>query len=170
MEAPAGAVAVFLQSEAHRVVGETCYLDRHAMLKAVCEATDGPVCVKPHPRDLGKGTQAWLREMCGAYPHLQVFEGNIHDLISAAARVVTINSAVGVEAYLHRTPVILCGRSDFHHVADVARDEAALQTHLSAEPRRRAYDKFIWWYFGQQCLSTTAPDLTERFLQRVGLA
>ena len=150
--------AVFLQSEGHRVVGETCYLDRWAM-----------VVVKPHPRDRDPGTAEALRALQARYPHLQVSAANIHDLIAAADRVVTINSAVGIEAYLHRKPVVLCGQSDFHHIADVAHDAAALRSTLVRAPKRRAYDKFIWWYFADQCLDIGAPDLVERFCARCGL-
>lgn len=163
------AAAVFLQSEGHRVVGETCYLDRWEMLDGVCEALDGPVVVKPHPRDHDPATEAGLRERLARYAHLRVSDGNIHDLIAAAERVVTINSAVGIEAYLHRKPVILCGQSDFHHVADVARSVGDLAQILSKPPRKRAYDKFIWWYFGEQCLSSMDDDLTDRVMARCGL-
>lgn len=158
--------AVFLQSEGHRVVGETCYLDRWQMLETVCATVDGPVVVKPHPRDKDAATRRGLDAICARYPHLQVFYGNIHDLIAAADRVVTINSAVGIEAYLHRKPVVLCGQSDFHHVADVARSQAELAEILGCEPRKRAYDKFIWWYFGHHCLSSADGNLVDRFLQR----
>ena len=161
--------AVFLQSEGHRAVDETCYLDRWEMLTAVCETVDGPVVVKHHPRDRDLETLLGLGDMCARYPHLSVSEGNIHDLISAAERVVTINSAVGMEAYLHRKPVILCGQSDFHHVADVARSVAGLRGVLRRKPRKRVYDKFIYWYFAEQCLSGADPDLVDRFVARCGL-
>lgn len=164
---PARAV-IFLQSEGHRVVGETCYLDRWQMVEATCEAVDGPVLVKPHPRDTDPGTRQMLAQLRTRYPHLRVSDGNIHDLIAAADRVVTINSAVGIEAYLHRKPVILCGQADFHHVADVARSAEALQSALRAAAKRRAYDKFIWWYFGDQCLDVGAADLADRFCARCG--
>jgi capsule polysaccharide modification protein KpsS len=101
---------------------------------------------------------------------LTVSAANIHDILAAAARVVTINSAVGVEAYLHRKPVILCGQADFHHIADVARSVDALADLLSRDPKPRAYAKYIHWYFAQMCLSTTEPDLTGRFLDRVAAA
>ena len=161
--------AIFLQSEGHRVVGETCYLHRWEMVAATCDAVDGPVVVKPHPRDTDVTTRDGLRDLQARFPHLWVSDGNIHDLISAADRVVTINSAVGIEAYLHRTPVTLCGHSDFHHIADVARNTAELVQILGQEPKRRAYDKFIWWYFGLQCLDVGAPDLVDRFCDRCGL-
>ncbi len=167
---PEGCTAVFLQSEGHRIVGETLYLDRWEMLETVCAAAaQGPVVVKPHPRDFDPETGARLEELCARFPQLVVSTANIHDILDAATRVVTINSAVGIEAYLHRKPVILCGQADFHHIADVARSADDLATMLRTEPRRRAYDKFIWWYFGHHCLSTTEPDLVGRFLMRFGV-
>ncbi len=161
--------SVFLQSEGHRVVGETCYLDRWQMLEAVCASVDGPVVVKPHPRDVDPATRDGLRDLCDRFAHLTVSDGNIHDLIAASERVVTINSAVGIEAYLHRKPVVLCGQSDFHHIADVARSEADLTAVLKRPPRKRAYDRFVWWYFADQCLSSTDPDLVDRMLARCRL-
>lgn len=161
--------AIFLQSEGHRVVGETCYLDRWDMVAATCEATDGPVVVKPHPRDTDPGTVKGLADLQTRYPQLDVFHGNIHDLISVAERVVTINSAVGIEAYLHRTPVVLCGQSDFHHIADVAQDQQGLRDILARAPRKRVYDKYIWWYFADRCLDASAGDLVDRFCARCAI-
>jgi capsule polysaccharide modification protein KpsS len=80
---------------------------------------------------------------------------------------VTINSAVGIEAYLHRKPVILCGQSDFHHIAQVAHNAQELGRFLKQEKRAKAYDKYVYWYYAQQCLSTVEPGLIDRFLQRV---
>ena len=167
MDLPAQCTAVFLQSEGHRVVGETCFLDRWEMLETVLNNSDLSVVVKPHPRDSDPQTRVRLETLQKQYENFQIVDCNIHDLLRAAARVVTINSAVGIEAYLHRKPVILCGQSDFHHIAEVARTPAELARALSSAPKRRAYDKFIWWYFAHHCLSTTEPNLTERFLARV---
>ena len=164
---PENAVAVFLQSEGHRIVGETCYLDRWQMLEGVLATVDGPVVVKPHPRDQDAETAQRLEMLQLAHPNLSISTGNIHDLLAAASRVVTINSAVGIEAYLHRKPVILCGQSDFHHIADVAHDAAALTRVLQAPARARPYDKYVYWYFGLHCLSTVQPDLLDRFLDKV---
>ncbi|AVO36429.1 hypothetical protein [Pukyongiella litopenaei] len=167
---PPAAAAVFLQSEAHRVVGETCYLDRWQMLETVLASCDAPVIVKPHPRDGSQETRAGLRDLATRFPHLRLSGGNIHDIIAAADRVVTINSAVGIEACLHRKPVILCGQADFHHVAQTARTPDDLAGFLTRPPRKRAYDKFIYWYFGLNCLSTTQEDLAERALDRFAQA
>ena len=166
-ELPTGSVAVFLQSEGHRIVGETCYLDRWQMVEGVLAVVDGPVVIKPHPRDRDTETIKRLTQLCSGHPNLTISDANIHDILSAADRVVTINSAVGIEAYLHRKPVILCGKSDFHHIAQVAHNAQELGRFLRQEKRAKAYDKYVYWYFAQQCLSTVEPDLIDRFLQRV---
>ena len=163
---PTDCVAIFLQSESHRIVGETCYLSRWEMVEAVLANTSGPVVIKPHPRDKDPETAAHLKTLAQSHPNLTISDANIHDILAVAIRVVTINSAVGIEAYLHRKPVILCGQSDFHHIADVARDPAELARFLNTPARARAYDKFIHWYFGQMCLSTTQADLVDRFLAK----
>ena len=164
---PEAEAAVFLQSEDHRLVGETCYLDGWTMLETVLGATSGPVIVKPHPRDRAGATAARLQDLRRRHPRLHVSTGNIHDIIAASARVVTINSAVGVETYLHRKPVILCGRTDFHHIATTCQSAQALEEALRAPAPARQYAKYIHWYFGQMCLNAGAPDLTARFLARV---
>jgi hypothetical protein len=165
-ELPDGAVAVFLQSEGHRIVGETCYLDRWHMVETVLANVEGPVVMKPHPRDIAPETAARLQKLQSQHANLTISDGNIHDILSAASRVVTINSAVGIEAYLHRKPVILCGQADFHHIADIAHDQGELAAFLAAPIRARAYDKYVYWYFGLQCLSTVQPNLVAAFLDK----
>lgn len=166
-QVPQGCVAVFLQAKGLRDLDETCYLTRTQMLDTVLVSAQGPVVVKPHPEDDDPGTRSWLRGLAEKFPQLHVCDGNIHDILAAADRVVTINSAVGIEAYLHRKTVILCGRCDFHHIADVARTQHDLAGFLQTTRRARAYDKFIWWYFGQMCLSATDPDLVGKALARM---
>ncbi|MCP4818001.1 MAG: hypothetical protein GY883_02355 [Shimia sp.] len=152
---PEDAVAVFFQSEGHRIVGETCYMDRWTMLETVLKSWDGAVVVKPHPNDLDPMVGDRLEAMQKVYPDLHVTTGNIHDILAQCMRVVTINSAVGIEAYLHRKPVILCGQADFHHVADVAKTPEMLEVLLEQEPRGRVYAKYLYWYFGLQCLDAS---------------
>lgn len=167
-ELPRAQAAVFLQSEGHRVVGETLWIDRWAMLETVLATLTGPVLVKPHPRDFDPATFARLEALAARFPQMVVTMANIHDVIAAADRVVTINSAVGIEAYLHPCPVILCGQADFHHVAVEARDVDALVAALRAPAPQVDYDGFLWWYFGQMCLNAGAPDLVDQFLARLG--
>ncbi|SDO42237.1 Capsule polysaccharide biosynthesis protein [Lutimaribacter pacificus] len=164
---PDAQAAVFFQSETHRIVGETCYMDRWTMLQTVLDATNGTVIVKPHPRELDSAVYDRLIALRDAHPRLQISTGNIHDIIAASDRVVTINSAVGVEAYLHRKPVILCGKTDFHHIATTAQDPAALAAALAAPAPARQYAKYVYWYFGLNCVNAGADALTGQVLRRV---
>jgi len=163
---PEGCIAVFLQSEGHRSVEETLWLDRWTMLRT-CLATGRQVVVKPHPRDLGGETFDMLADLQSEFANLQISFANIHDILAVAERVVTINSAVGIEAYLHRRPVILCGQADFRHIASEARDAEALARLLATAPPGAPYAKYLHWYFAQNCLNAGAPDLTARFIERV---
>lgn len=166
---PKGCIAVFLQSEGHRSVEETCHLDLRAMLGAVLAVPDGrPVVVKPHPRDHDAETRLYLRRLARRHPRLQVVEANIHDILQAADVAVTINSATGIEAMLHGCPVVLCGQADFHHQAITVRqpDEMAYALH-EALIRSWHHDAFLYWYFAQNCLSAMSPTLVDDLLARI---
>ncbi|MEP2533293.1 hypothetical protein [Shimia sp.] len=166
-ELPEGAVAVFFQSEADRDLGETCYLDRWTMLETTLEARDGPVVVKPHPLEMDQDIFNRLLDVQKRYPQLVISQGNIHDILAACVRVVTINSAVGIEAFLHRKPVILCGKADFHHLTIVAQDREALTQALRNEVSGRVYAKYLYWYFGKNCVDAGRDDVAEQVLRRV---
>lgn len=164
---PEGCLSVFFQVEAHRDGSDQCYMDRWTMLETALDAWDGPVVVKPHPLELRSDAVDRLLAMANTYPHLTVSTANVHDILAASARVLTLNSAVGIEAYLHRKPVILCGQADFHHIADVAETVDGLARLLRSEPGRRVYAKYIYWFFGQKCLNAGRSDLVVQMLHRI---
>jgi Capsule polysaccharide biosynthesis protein len=114
VDLPPGCIAVFLQSEAHRDVDETCYLTMRQMLTALIARNDPrAIVVKPHPRDADPKTREYLARLAARDPRVQVVDANIHDILAQAAVAVTINSAVGIEAHLHRVPVVCAGRPIF---------------------------------------------------------
>ncbi len=92
---------------------------------------------------------------------------NIHDILAAAGRVVTINSAVGIEAYLHRKPVILCGKADFHHIADIATSPQKLRSLLQSEPPGRVYAKYLYWYFSLNCINAGKQTVARQILRKI---
>ncbi len=166
---PAGCIAVFLQTETHRAVGELCYLTMRRMIKSLLERDDPrAIVVKLHPRDTDLETLGWLAQKARKDKRLQIIPGNIHDILAACDVVVTINSAVGVEAFLHRKPVVLCGQADFHHCAVTLRDGAQMdgaiaQTLATDWP----YEAFLYWYYGLNCVAADAPDLVDQVAGRI---
>jgi hypothetical protein len=168
-ELPPGCIAVFLQSEAHRQVGETCHLTARQMLAAVLARPDPrAIVVKPHPRDSDPALRAHLADLARGDSRLRVLEANIHDILARAAVTVTINSAVGIESHLHRVPVVLCGQADFHHAAVTV---TAAQGVDAAIDRALAtpwpHEAFLYWYFRLNCIAAGRPQLVEDVLARI---
>jgi len=167
---PAGCIAVFLQSETQRRVGETCYLTTRQMIKALL-ARDDPrrVVIKPHPLDDDCATRRFVVRIAAKDARVELSDGNIHDILARAAVCVTINSAVGLEAMLHGVPVVLCGRADFHHAAvTVIKPEGMAPAILRAEAETWPHDAFLYWYLNMKCLNAGKNSLVDDFLARVG--
>lgn len=166
---PKGCIAVFLQSEAHRGVAETCYLTMKEMVGAVVARADPrPIVIKPHPRDFSEDTHKFLRKLARRDARVIVSMANIHDILGACAVVVTINSAVGIEAAVHNRPVVLCGHADFHHAAVTVRAAGEMEAGLArAEAGRWSQDAFLYWYFALNCLAGGRPSLVDDFLAKI---
>ncbi len=166
---PQGCIAVFLQSEQHRIVGETCHLTAREMVTAVLACAGvRPVVIKPHPRDRDSALQGWLADLAACPGGPVLTDANIHDILAAAAVMVTINSAVGIEAYLHHVPVVLCGLSDFHHAAVTVTSPGQMAAAIDrAQKTEWPHDAFVHWYFAQNCLNAGKPTLVSDFLQKI---
>ena len=166
---PNDCIAVFLQSEAHRGVLETCHLAMRQMLAALL-ARDDPraLVVKPHPRDHDPRTRAYLARLAVRDARLLVVDANIHDILAQASVAVTINSAVGIEAHLHRVPVVLCGQSDFHHASVTVTDRREMDAAITrAQATDWPHDAYLHWYFVDQCLNAGKQSLVSDFLAKV---
>ncbi len=166
---PGGCIAVFLQAEGHRMLGETCHLTPRDMVKALIARDDPrPIIVKPHPMDDDAEMVKFLRKMAKRDARLRLSRGNIHDILAAADVAVTINSAVGIEALLHGRPVVLCGQADFHHICQTVTTAAGMGAGIDAAlATSPPYAAYLHWYFGQNCLNAGAPTLVADALARI---
>ena len=144
------------------------YLDRFEMLETALAHWSGPVLLRLHP-DARKedGVMARITALQEVHPNLAITEAHITALLPAVARLLSVNSGMTLEAYLHRTPAILCGKADFHHIAEVARSAEALEDILKAPAPGRATAKYLYWYFAQNCLSANAYDLPDQMIRRI---
>jgi hypothetical protein len=166
---PSGCIAVFLQSEGHRDVMETCHLDLRQMVKSLL-ARDDPraIVIKPHPRDHDPTTRRFLARVAGRDPRLHIMDANIHDILAQAVVCVTINSAVGIEAMMQGVPVVLCGQTDFHHCAVTVKNAADMDSAITKSIETSwPHDAFLYWYFGMNCLNAGKDSLVDDFLERV---
>jgi Capsule polysaccharide biosynthesis protein len=169
---PDRCIAVFLQSEAHRAVEETCYLDRSAMLETLLGRSDpSPIVVKPHPRDDSAATRTWLADLSRRDARIVVADANIHDILSRAAVTVTINSAVGIEGLIHGVPLVLCGRADFHHIAETVTTPDGMDDAIRrARGTPRPCAEYLFWFFRRNCLASGSATLAQDALSRIAAA
>ncbi len=166
---PEGAIAIFLQDWSDPV-DRARHMDAQTMVETVINGAQGrPVIVKPHPRNRGTETVLLLHRLARRHPGVIVTEGNLHDILAAAAVCVTISSSVALEAMLHRKPVILFGRSDLHHCAEtVAKPEnwdAALKRALNCD---WPHEAFVHWFLSRNL--RTGPAMIDPVLVRMRAA
>ena len=118
-------------------------------LMATCEATkklNMPLVVKGHP--VNPGSMAPLYQAVKQYDHVHwVDDVSIHDLIPKAHAVVVVNSGTGMEAMLHKRPVITFGRCEYDCVSNKATADNivdVLRSPVFNEKEVRAF--FESWY------------------------
>ena len=140
------------------------YISTPEMISAVAEAAKGRrVYLKLHPAgDAGRSADlAAHAARCGVTPST----ASVHDLITASERIVTQTSAVGFEALMHEKPVILCGRTDYHHAAWVVEDPVDLPRAVEAAPVALAsfpYADYFYWALAMQGFEPAKPEFEAR--------
>lgn len=166
---PKGCISVFLQSATHKNVLDTGHLTLRQMVKALLARDDPrPIVVKPHPHDTDLDSFGWLGQKARKDARLHILPANIHDILSVADVAVTINSAVGIEAMLHRCPVVLCGRADFHHICETVPEPGGMEVAIARAGRSKPpFEAYLGWFFGQMCLDPTQPDFYDRLFARM---
>ena len=163
---PVGAVSVFLQGSYPRSAGATQWTDAEMLEDVLDGAGERPVLVKLHPRVVDLKTNTRILELAGQNRRVHLTEANIHDILAVSCASVSINSAVGIEGFLHRTPAILYGVSDFHHMAETIHAPGEFAGALErAQERTGGYAQYLTWYCRRQCLEIAAEDLEERIWQ-----
>jgi hypothetical protein len=158
---PQGCLAVFAQDFAqprwHRH-----FLTMPEMLEAAIAARGSrPVVIKPHPKN-SEAELAHLQTLNDPRRNVHVTHASVHDLLDAADCAVSLTSACSFEAFLHHTPSVVCGQTDFHHNAvtltDATRMAAAIDQ-ATAQPW--PFDKYLTWFLQDNCVEDSETGLPE---------
>jgi hypothetical protein len=83
------------------------------------------VVVKRHPKCRSKRVARQLA-VAAQQPHVRITIASIHQILSGATAVFTVNSGVGSEAMLHKVPIYCFGGADYAPVAHSLRSDADL--------------------------------------------
>ena len=76
--------------------------------------------------------------------------------------MLTLTSAVGFEAFLHKKPVVLAGQTDFGQNAITVTDPASVGAAIEAAIARKwPHEKFLVWFLKQNCLDDNPRSLPE---------
>lgn len=157
---------MFLQGRSPLKRGTTRFSDMDILRDVLAGAGARPVLVKPHPLAVELETMEELAAIAAEDPRVLVTDANIHDIFAASSATVSANSAASIEGFLHRTPAILYGTSDFHHFAETVTAPGQFAQALArAQQRRGGYAQYMTWYFRRNCLQIGASDLEARIWQ-----
>ena len=164
---PQGAIALFLQGWSDPVA-RARHIGAVEMVRAVLAHRQGlPLVVKPHPRNPDGETWQVLA-LLADHPDVVVSDANVHDILAVAAVTVSICSAVSLEGMVHRTPAVLFGRADFHHLAETVAQPGdwpgAFARALSVP---RDYDRYLYWFLHQGMIGLKRADKFDRLMARI---
>ncbi len=119
------------------------------------------LCIKPHPNNTPE-ERAQLQAFHNPDRGVFVTEASIHDLLAACDCVLTLTSAVGFEAFLHRKPVVLGGQTDFAQNAITLTDPTRLGAAIAAALARTwPHERFVTWFLRQNCVEDHPRALPE---------
>lgn len=95
--------------------------------------TSTKVIVKRHPYCNSKSVESTLKRLA-SQSKIILSNASVHDLISNAKTVYTVNSGVGLEALLHKKPVVVTGHCDYAYaVSTQAKSLQELKASLAAD-------------------------------------
>ena len=136
---------------------------------AIAAKGSRPLYVKPHPNQTLDEMEV-LSRYHAPKAGVHLTHASIHDVLAAADCVLTVTSAVGFEAFLHRKPVVLGGQTDFWQNAVTLTDARQMAAAIQAATQRDwPYEKFLVWFLRQNCLEDSAaslPQVLERLARK----
>ncbi|NJM37443.1 MAG: hypothetical protein HC845_06020 [Akkermansiaceae bacterium] len=151
------------------VVSRLAWISGIEMLQIVAEyyrSSGTRVVVKRHPYCGSMSMQKCLDELEENGSIIRA-SGSIHQLISSAKLVLTVNSGVGLEALIHNKPVIVSGRCDYSYATQTVKTRTELFEALTntgdSDPLKR--QQLLYYYVHQFTLAANAGEKISARLQ-----
>ena len=127
-----------------------------------------PVIAALHPRESYDAEEvSALERLAERHSRLSLRSGGIEALLPGCDYVVTQNSAVGFAGYFLARPLVLFGRTDFHHIALKAYDIGPAKAICAAPDHVPDHDAYLWWFLQQMAINAGRPEADERIAARL---
>lgn len=164
---PEGCIAVFLQGR-YPYAKRQNFMSMVDMINDVLQGSGSrPVVVKPHPLEADLGLSA-IEKVVNNRSNLWITHANVHDIIERAVAVVSVNSSVTFEAFMHNKPSIVFGRTDHPSLVETVRKQGEFATKLAdALERKWDYPGMLHWYFGNHSIRVKSRKFLARLQQSV---
>ncbi|MFW2605364.1 hypothetical protein [Aliarcobacter butzleri] len=124
--------------------------------------------LKRHPRCYDEKLTKLLDKYKNS-KNIILYSGSIHDAISHATTIYTINSGVGFESLLHLKPVVTFGKSDYmcvtRHIRNLKELEKEPFYYLTKEEKNTII-KFIYFYIENETIFLTDNDKLQSFIEK----
>jgi Capsule polysaccharide biosynthesis protein len=166
---PKDCIAVFLQGR-YPYSQKQNFLSMEQMIREILIAGTGrAVVVKPHPHPLGRDLALGvLSKLQGEGHRFIVTDANVHDILEAAAVVVSVNSSVTFEGFMHGKPAIVFGRTDHSSLVETVTREGQFSDALDAALKRDwQFAKMLYWYFKMNTIEVRSRKFEGRLHQEI---
>lgn len=103
-----------------------------------------------------------IYDMADANPRLSIKTGSMDRLLPGCDYVVTQNSSVAFNGILFGKPMILFGRTDFHHVAANVDALGVAQAFEAVQEMTPDYAAYLWWFWQKMSINAGRPEAEDQ--------
>lgn len=164
---PEGHVAVFLQGRATSLRWSR-YVEELDMVRALQDVVgDREILIKEHPKRTDEDTLRAMKFLARKDHRIKFVDANVHDLLKSSAVCCSTSSGVSMEAILHKCPVMLFGKADFHHVAaTVQNSDETEEAFRHALQNEWAFDQYLYWFFRMQMVDAEVRPVLPQVIEK----
>ncbi|MFN3663018.1 hypothetical protein [Yoonia sp.] len=134
------------------------------MIRAVLRHDpDRPIIATMHPSETYPAEdQEALEKLTADHDRLYIRSGNADRYLRGCDYIVTQNSGVGFQGYFLSKPLILFGKSDFHHIALNVADIGVKAAFDAVQGHAPDYAAYLYWFLQEQAINAGRPDAQDQ--------
>lgn len=102
-----------------------------------------------------------LRDLSETYDQLSVRTKGTEAYLRTCDYIVTQNSSLGFHGYFHEKPLVLFGKTDFHHIALNVHDMGVANAFAARPDHRPNYAAYLYWFLQERAINAGRPETPE---------